>query len=193
MTQEIEIEFKNILTEEEFVKLYEHLSFDSEELIEQTNYYFETEDFKLRQLGSALRIRRKKDQWTLTLKQPHEEGLLETHDNLTEDEVNQWMLNRPRSTTYVQNQLQEAGIDIAELQYMGSLMTRRKEKEYKGTTVVLDQSFYFEQNDYELELEAAEYESGKKVFEELLAEQHIPKRKTDNKIKRFFNAKPQSD
>ncbi|MFC7321226.1 CYTH domain-containing protein [Halobacillus campisalis] len=193
MTQEIEIEFKNILTEEEFVKLYEHLSFDSEELIEQTNYYFETEDFKLRQQGSALRIRRKKDQWTLTLKQPHEEGLLETHDNLTEDEVNQWMLNRPTSTTYVQNQLQEAGIDIAELRYMGSLMTRRKEKDYKGTTVVLDQSFYFERNDYELELEAADYESGKKVFEELLTAQHIPKRKTDNKIKRFFNAKPQSD
>ncbi|GGF15346.1 CYTH domain-containing protein [Halobacillus andaensis] len=193
MSQEIEIEFKNLLTEEEYVKLYEDLSFESVELIEQTNYYFETEDFKLKQVGAALRIRRKKDTWTLTLKQPHSEGLLETHDVLTQDDVNQWMISRPTSAEHVEKQLRELGVSIDELKYMGSLMTRRKEQEYKNTTVVLDHSFYFEKSDYELELEARSKETGLNVFRELLANYHIPERKTDNKIKRFFNAKPQSD
>ncbi|WP_101843492.1 CYTH domain-containing protein [Halobacillus sp. Marseille-P3879] len=193
MTQEIEIEFKNLLTEEEYLNLYNDLSFDSVELIEQTNYYFETDDFKLRQLGAALRIRRKKDSWTLTLKQPHPDGLLETHDVLNQEDVNQWMINRPVSAPYVQRQLRELGISLDELSYMGSLMTRRKERNYKNTTVVLDHSFYFEKSDYELELEAGSKETGLKVFRELLKEYHIPERKTDNKIKRFYNAKPQSD
>ncbi|MCP3026669.1 CYTH domain-containing protein [Halobacillus sp. A5] len=193
MAQEIEIEFKNLLTEEEYVKLYNDLSFESLELIEQTNYYFETHDFKLKQLGAALRIRRKKDSWTLTLKQPHPEGLLETHDTLTQEDVNQWMINRPISAPYVDQQLRELGVPLQELGYMGSLMTRRKEREYKNTTLVLDHSFYFERSDYELELEAASKETGQQVFRELLKSYHIPERKTDNKIKRFYNAKPQSD
>ncbi|MFC7062808.1 CYTH domain-containing protein [Halobacillus seohaensis] len=193
MSQEIEIEFKNLLTEEEYLKLYQDLSFESVELIEQTNYYFETEDFQLRQHGAALRIRRKGDQWTLTLKQPHSEGLLETHDVLAEDDVNQWMINRPTQTDSVENQLRELGVSLGDLRFMGSLITRRKEKSYKRTTVVLDHSFYFEKIDYELELEAPTVESGKRVFHELLEEYNIPQRDTDNKIKRFFDAKSQSD
>ncbi|WP_082234637.1 CYTH domain-containing protein [Halobacillus massiliensis] len=189
MAQEIEIEFKNLLTKKEYDMLYEQLNFESVELIEQTNYYFETEDFQLKNLGAALRIRRKKDKWTLTLKQPHEEGLLETHDPLTEEVVNEWIIGRPSEPESVGSQLQELGVSLKDLRYMGALTTRRKEQGFNGTTVVLDHSFYFEEDDYELELEASERKSGEKVFEELLEKYHIPRRKTDNKIKRFFQAK----
>ncbi|WP_212685903.1 CYTH domain-containing protein, partial [Salmonella enterica] len=83
MAQEIEIEFKNLLTEEEYLKLLSNLPFPKYSQT-QTNYYFETEDFSLKAHGSALRIREKNGNYTLTLKETHELGLLETHDALTE-------------------------------------------------------------------------------------------------------------
>lgn len=52
MSQEIEIEFKNLLTEAEYNRIYQFLPFESVELMEQTNYYFETGDGQLR--GRAL-------------------------------------------------------------------------------------------------------------------------------------------
>lgn len=51
------------------------------------NHYFETPDFSLKEAGSALRIRHKGETYTLTLKQPAEIGLLETHQVVTEDEA----------------------------------------------------------------------------------------------------------
>jgi uncharacterized protein YjbK len=193
MTQEIEIEFKNLLTLEEYQQVYQFLPFESVELIEQTNYYFESSDFKLREQGAALRIRKKNDQWVLTLKQPHEEGLLETHDSLTEEEANLWIQNKMLEKPHTKKQLHELGISVDELNYLGSLTTRRKEMAYKDTTVVLDHSLYYDQEDFELEVEAPSKQQGETVFEEILASCDIPKRRTDNKIKRFYKAKVQSE
>ena len=52
MTQEIEIEFKNIVTEEEFNTLCK--SFSIEGFTKQVNHYFETPSFSLKEAGSAL-------------------------------------------------------------------------------------------------------------------------------------------
>lgn len=193
MAQEIEIEFKNLLTEKEYHQVYHYLPFKTVELMEQTNYYFETEDLKLKQKGAALRIRYKNGKCTLTLKEPHKEGLLETHDSLTEEEANLWIQNKMMVKPHVSKQLQGLGISIESLHYMGSLTTRRKEMEYKGTTVVLDHSLYYDQEDYELEVEANSKEDGKKAIQEILKACNIPERETDNKIKRFYNAKLQSE
>ncbi|WP_079480620.1 CYTH domain-containing protein [Halobacillus salinus] len=193
MTQEIEIEFKNLLMEEEYNKVYQYLPFKSVELIEQTNYYFETEDLLLKQRGAALRIRKKNDQWTLTLKQPHEEGLLETHDSLTDQEANLWIQNQFVEKPGTSRQLNELGIAISDLNYLGSLTTRRKELEYNGSLVVLDHSLYYDQEDYELEVEAPSKQEGLTVIQEILEACNIPERETDNKIKRFYKAKQQSE
>ncbi|MFQ3543903.1 CYTH domain-containing protein [Halobacillus rhizosphaerae] len=193
MSQEIEIEFKNLLTEEEFTRLSNRLSFDTVELIEQTNYYFETKNLQLRAQGSALRIRKKDNQWTLTLKQPHSEGLLETHASLTAEEANLWIQNKPVDKPDIVQQLKGLGVKSKDLIYLGSLTTRRKEMEYQGTTVVLDHSLYYGREDYELEIEAASVQQGQQVIKQLLEELNIPKRETDNKIKRFYQAKLQSE
>ena len=49
MTQEIEIEFKNIVTKEEFDTLCK--SFSIEAFTKQVNHYFETPDFSLKKLA----------------------------------------------------------------------------------------------------------------------------------------------
>lgn len=49
MTQEIEIEFKNLLTKSEFQKLSEALGMKKHDFKRQINHYFDTKDFSLKQ------------------------------------------------------------------------------------------------------------------------------------------------
>ncbi|MBM7554017.1 CYTH domain-containing protein [Thalassobacillus pellis] len=186
MTQEIEIEFKNLLTEDEFHRLETTLPFDRAKTETQTNHYFETPEFALRDRGSALRIREKNGVYTMTLKQPKGEDLLETHEPVTPDEFQGWINGSPARKEYMEKQLNELGIEPDRLRYWGALTTRRNEIIYHDTTVVLDHSSYNDVEDYELELEADHRAHGEKIFHQLLTDHEIPERPTDNKIKRFF-------
>jgi len=188
MSQEIEIEFKNLLNQNKYEQLADELPFDTNNRFTQTNYYFETESFDLKERGCALRIRKKKDSWTATLKEPHLDGLLETHDSLTEEEVQSWMNDKPSPTPNIEIRLEGLGISFSHIQFKGALTTERMEIPYRDTLLVLDRSHYNQQTDYELELEAKEKQYGEHVFTELLEHYTIPKRKTPNKIQRFFSS-----
>jgi uncharacterized protein YjbK len=188
MPQEIEIEFKNLLTEAEFNKLYEVFNMKNVPEIQQVNHYFETKDFQLKQHGAALRIREKNGKYQSTLKQPQGEGLLETYDFLTEQEANSWLQGYITLGPEISKQLQELGISTAELIYGGSLETVRREQSYNDTIIVLDRSKYSDVTDYELELEAQSYAHGEHVFNTILTENGIAKRKTPNKIQRFYDS-----
>ncbi|MBM7571544.1 CYTH domain-containing protein [Aquibacillus albus] len=187
MAQEIEIEFKNLLTKQEYDQLRSTFNLENVTPIKQTNHYFETKDFKLKNKGAALRIREKNNLWQLTLKEPHEEGLLETHDPLTEEEAKSWLDGSIIPKPHVAKQLNQLGIDFATLHYGGALTTHRLETYYKDTVVVLDYSTYNGKVDYELELEAKDKVYGENIFQELLVNNRIAKRKAPNKIERFYS------
>lgn len=187
MTQEIEIEFKNIVTEEEFHTLCK--SFSIEVFTKQVNHYFETPNFSLKEAGSALRIRHKGETYTLTLKQPAEVGLLETHQVVTENEAKMMMETNVIISGAVMNQLCKLQIPVSALTYMGSLTTERAETLFEGGTLVFDHSFYYNHDDYEIEFEVQDEETGKAAFIHLLKQHNIPIRHTNNKVKRFFLAK----
>jgi len=188
MPQEIEIEFKNLLTKAEFNKLYIAFNMESVPEIQQVNHYFETKDFQLKQHGAALRIREKNGQYQSTLKQPQGEGLLETHDYLTEQEANSWLQGYITLGPEISKQLQDLGISATDLTYGGALETIRREQSYNDTIIVLDKSKYSDVIDYELELEAQSYAHGERVFSTILTENDIAKRKTPNKIQRFYDS-----
>lgn len=188
MSQEVEIEFKNLLTTQEYNQLAEVL-FSQAETIEQTNYYFETPSFDLKGNHSALRIRKKNETYTLTLKEPHPDGLLETHDKLTEKAFLSWTSGIPAEAPNVTKQLQQMSIETSSLTYIGRMTTFRKEIPYQDTLLVLDKSIYLDTMDAELELEAASKKHGEKVFNNLLENYQIPSRETPAKIARFFNQK----
>ncbi|WP_068676488.1 CYTH domain-containing protein [Oceanobacillus sp. Castelsardo] len=189
MAQEIEIEFKNLLTNEEFNILLDKLPFP-EYSVKQTNFYFETNGLSLKDKGCALRIREKQGKYRLTLKEPHELGLQETHDTLTEDEAKHWLngeiIPKPETT----QQLQKLGIEQEKLVYYGSLTTERREVEYKDVLIVLDYSTYNGVQDYEFELEAKNHKIGLERFHSILDEFGIKKKETPNKIVRFFKTLP---
>lgn len=184
--QELEIEFKNMLTKDEFLRIQNAFAITDKAFFLQENHYFDTPDFTLKQAKSALRIRIKNGQAVLTLKEPAEVGLMETHQEIAHPE----RLERfaiPEGP--VKKQLSNLGIEISRVEYFGTLATRRVEKKLESGVIVLDCSRYINKEDYELEFEVSEYEKGYRDFKNLLSEFQIPIRKTKNKIVRFYEAK----
>lgn len=187
MTQEIEIEFKNLLTKDEYTLLLNELPFPDQGK-KQINYYFETESLDLKSHRSALRIREKEGTFYLTLKEPYETGLLETHDVLTQEEFSQWITGTIIAKPNTLNRLKHLNINPLHLQYIGNLTTIRREYENNSFIIVLDKSMYNGLTDYELEIEAPSYDEGKRYFSDLLNKYQINQQTTPNKIERFFNS-----
>lgn len=193
MTQEIEIEFKNQVTKTNFDKLMNAFNIDPSELKTQINYYFDTADFQLKTLGCALRIREKDGKYILTLKQPNNIGLLETHQTIESDDAEKAFTSGPLPKGTVANQmLTSFQIDISLCHFLGSLTTNRAEIIYLGGTLVFDHSFYLDVEDYEIEYEVTDEQQGKADFQKLFTDYNIPIEHTNNKVKRFFIQKQKS-
>lgn len=189
MKQELEIEFKNLLTEKEFHRLASHFSVKEDDFITQENHYFDTPEFSLKNHGTALRIRKKNEKYTLTLKQPYNDGLLESHQSLSSQEAAGLLDGDAAITGEIAGLIQQLGIDVTRLAYFGTLATKRAQLPYKDGLLVLDHSFYLNKDDYELEFEAADFHVGKQQFNDLLEQFRIPIRHTENKIRRFYQLK----
>ena len=185
MNQELEIEFKNLLTEEEFQRLLAAFSITEKQFLMQENYYFDTPNFSLKDNGAALRIRTKEGAHTLTLKQPVKDGLLETHQKVTEKQAISMLNGGPLIEGEINNIINFFDIDVSRVQYFGSLKTSRAEINYKSGILVFDHSHYLQVDDYEIEFEVTDRQTGEIEFNELLQSFQIPKRETENKIRRF--------
>jgi uncharacterized protein YjbK len=193
MEQELEIELKNIVTEKEFQTLTRHFSVTEDQFKSQTNYYFDTQDFKLKKEGCALRIRHKEDTYTFTLKEPHGDGLLESNETLMEDDALQFINGDTiHSSDLLQHLEEKYGIACSDLSSLGALKTSRYEQSFQSGLLVFDHSMYLGVEDFELEYEVTNRKQGEAEFEALLHEFNIPKRQTRNKIQRFFDQKNKS-
>lgn len=186
MNQEIEIEFKVLLSENKFNQILSALNFPAEAFT-QVNYYFETPDFKLKKNNSALRIRKKNSSYVVTLKEPHPEGILETHDHISESDFDKAINDNYLSAPNCIKQLNKKDISIKNIEYVGSLTTERYEFTDEKLIYVLDKSFYNNTIDYELEIEAPSKAIGLKIFNELITKFNIEKLPQVTKIERFYN------
>ena len=184
LKQEIEIEFKNIVTKEEFDRLRSHFQLTEDQFISQENHYFDTPAFSLKDCGAALRIRSKKKS-VLTLKQPHQEGLLETHEALTNEQAKELLDGSAKIPSTIQQLITDLQVDSHALTYFGTLRTSRAEIPYKNGLLVLDHSFYLGAEDYELEYEVTDANEGAKYFEQLLTELDIKRNQRKTKFDGF--------
>lgn len=190
MPQEIEIEFKNMLTKEEFEQLITHFSITQQSFHLQHNHYFDTTDQKLRAVRSGLRIRQLENRNELTLKEPATGiALTETTDILTDLQVEAVLMRQMTIPAKdVLERLQSLEISVDELQKIGTLSTRRAEIKYRGGLLVLDHSQYADQEDYELEYEVTNEAEGQNIFRQLLTSVQIPLRPAQKKLARFMKA-----
>ncbi len=185
MTKELEIEFKNMLTKEEYRKL---LAEQNSSPISQTNHYFDTADFQLRDQKAALRLRSIGSRFECTLKTPAASGNYETTDALNAQQAAAILDFGRFDAPEVSAELERLGVSPSDLLPIGSLTTHRVEAAYEGGLLVLDHSEYLGKEDYELEYEVTDEAAGKRSFLSLLEEKHIPVRPADKKIARFMKA-----
>lgn len=190
MSQQLEIEFKNMLTKNEFNNICSFFNVKNEHFHTQKNHYFDTPDAQLKKLLSGLRIRQLPKSNELTLKEPHKGiALTETTDYLTDEQVSA-VLNDGSiiPAVDVQKRLDALKIKTIDLQLLGTLSTTRAEINYKDGLLVFDYSNYADTEDYELEYEVTDEQQGKIVFNALLNELNIPLRPAMKKLARFMNA-----
>lgn len=194
MKQELEIEYKNLLTkkeyqyilEKEFLSLAEK---DQYQQITQTNHYFDTKEKTLQQQGAALRIRILDSKNELTFKVPADDFLMETNISLTDSQVK----NILRQKSFTLNTLtnEELKLNLKNINHrstfihFNSFKTVRYEKKSASNLLVLDQTtFQNDQTDYELEVEGANSKKAKEYFDSILTKYAIPLRKSFPKIAR---------
>ncbi|WP_280769248.1 CYTH domain-containing protein [Salipaludibacillus daqingensis] len=190
MSQEIEIEFKNLITKEQYEKLLTFFSSTCSPMFKQVNHYFDTESFSLKALKSALRVRYKQDGYVLTLKQPHVTGLLETHQKIDNQSFHLLKEQGKMESGDVSHQIKNLiGEPVPLLCYLGHLTTERTEVQLKEGLLVLDKSYYFDRVDYEIEFECKEAKQGKNDFQHLMDSWGLTWIEPANKIERFYNEK----
>ncbi|MGB8002537.1 MAG: CYTH domain-containing protein, partial [Anaerobacillus sp.] len=167
MSQEVEIEFKNMLTGEEYETLLAAYKINEKEIKTQTNDYFDTKEFHIREKGAALRVRSKNGNLVLTLKEPATEGLLETHQTISNETFRSIQSSGVLPAGEVREQLKRLGVQSL-LVHLGNLTTHRAELQLTTGLLVLDHSEYLDQEDYEMEFEVSDFEKGKRDFESVL-------------------------
>ncbi len=184
--EELEIEFKNLLTYESFAQLRDTL-FKEVDYKTQTNFYIDTLQHDLINQKIALRIRDTNGSLVMTLKIPQTIGVMEYHDAINAELLDHEYIVEEDIPDNIKEQLARYPIDLKQLRIVGVLSTERRELPYHDGLLVLDASRYLDAEDYEIEFEVQDYEIGRAQFENFLSEYNIPKEKTLNKVQRFYS------
>ncbi|WP_348922361.1 CYTH domain-containing protein [Enterococcus rotai] len=194
MSENLEIEFKTLLSIEEFSRVIDYFQLKEEQFFTQINYYFDSADFQLRKRRMGLRVRVLSDNAEITLKIPEKVGLLEINDALSVEEAKAIVESATLPTIgNVYNKLNQLGIDQSDLRLIGSLTTKRAELKLPQGLLALDESWYNEQHDFELELEVNDATNGKKDFLSLLDTLTIKESPSPNKIQRMMLSSKEKD
>ena len=191
--QEIEKEFKNLLTKEQYTSLMEDYKDVFTKDVIQTNSYYDYEDL-LQEHKMALRIRivEGKNTGEITLKIPQSSlEVVEFTEVLPVDILNQY--NNDKQFTLppsIQKALEKEGLSLQIVMQTALLTTHRLEGTLsENECIVLDESHYNGNIDYEMEMEVCSLELGEPVFLGILAKYNIKRQQAESKIKRALSTK----
>lgn len=162
----IEIEAKVLLSEKDYEKLKKNFRYGKK--IIQTNYYIDTPKRDLKLNNIALRIRHLNNEFTLTMKTPMSEGLLEKNETLDGSVALLMIDDNKFPKGDIHDFLELLDIDISKLKVLTKLITERIEIQYESGIVSLDKNTYNNIVDYELEVEDSSMSLAKHLTEEIL-------------------------
>ena len=190
---EIEKEFKNLLTKEQYTSLVEDYKDVFTKDVTQTNSYYDYNGL-LQEHKIALRIRivEGKETGEITLKIPQSSlEVLEFTEVLPVVTWNQYNNDKhfllPLS---IQKALEKEGIFLQTVMQTALLTTHRLEGALsENEWLVLDESHYNGKVDFEMEMEVQSLELGEPVFLGILAKYHIERRQAESKIKRALSTR----
>lgn len=155
----VENEFKLMLTEEQYTKLYSMYGWDKE--YTQTNYYFDTPSLELISSHVTCRVRYVGGEYYLQMKLPNGE-------DYSRIELEQKLGDAlPYKLTAGELKELSGRDDMPDVGLIGELRTLRSIKRFKGAEIDLDKSSYFGKTDYELEIEFTDEATARKLLSEL--------------------------
>ena len=174
-----EIEFKTFISKEQYDSLLNEFGLDNN-VFAQTNYYFDTDDTKLIQEQTVLRIRQKGNNYKITKKTRAEVGADETHI----------LISKEKASEILENGFDASIIGLPYYVHkIAELTTYRVSTPYKNGTLFFDKSEYYGHVDYEIEYEAEHDEEGKHDFLNFMKSHNIEYKESPKKSVRAFEAK----
>lgn len=196
--QELEIEYKNLLSKYDYNKILNNEFFQfnkkSYSKILQENYYFDTKDQLLKDQKAALRIRKLANRSELTFKVPSGNFLMETNIPLLDSDLEKILKEKSLSLHFLTDESLDLKLndinDCTIFYLINSFKTLRYEKKVNNNLLVLDQTRFQNQViDYELEVEGKVPDDAKNYFNSILEKYSIPYRENKPKIARAQNNK----
>lgn len=170
-----EIEFKSMLTKEEYERIVATFPFTT---YHQKNEYLDTLDNQFSKQKKGCRIRTKDGTFELTIKTPLTQDETEERNwSLTEEQYQQFQ--KTRDLSYIDSLFSQPLITI------GTVETTRSETSYKSGVLMVDHSIYEYHEDYEVEFEVTDSKQGKADFEHFLNEFELPYRPAEKKLVRM--------
>ncbi len=153
MATNIEIEAKVLISANEYENIVNTYAGKVIAEYDQDNYYIDSDNFDLKNIGVGLRVRLKDGIYTLTLKAPMSEGLLEKNNPLTEVQFKALLKKGVLPECDIKEFIKMLGKDPLTLKVQTELITHRKEimVEDESITFSIDKNKYNNIEDYELE------------------------------------------
>mgnify|MGYP000922034674 FL=1 len=182
--REIEIEFKNLLSEEQYLTLFKKYDLKNSKEIINKNFYYDDADEIFKKIGAALRIRYTNNKTEMTLKIKGKTQNVEINIPLDEKYPKEPTV-LPVLPNEIITELESMNVKIKTPMLIQKIETLRHEVTLNENLLVLDKTtFINDVVDYELEFETKDYEVGLVAFEKLLEENHIAKNPAKPKIAR---------
>ncbi|RSI10748.1 CYTH domain-containing protein [Streptococcus sanguinis] len=179
----IEKEYKIVLTQSEYLTISKKIKFD--DIIHQTNYYYDSNTFDLERQGLTVRVRiiEGKGKWLQVKKK-----LQNKTDGITiKKEFEEKIGNLPRNIrlNHLESLIQESiDTESRKVVLLGEMTTTRMLSHSNNCEIALDRSEYLGKTDYELEIEFEEdADSVKKILKDLKIQGNI---KEVGKYRRFL-------
>lgn len=156
----IENEFKIMLDKERYEKLLN--LYEWNEVIDQTNHYYDNESLLLSELHITCRVREIAGKFFLQMKFPgaaeYSRVELEEPLDALPEEIDADKALQPHPHGHPM---------LPKVKRLGSLKTTRNVYRFEGGEIDLDKSEYFGKTDYELEIEFTDEKSARKVLDEI--------------------------
>lgn len=172
-----EIEFKTLITKEQYDNLLLEFGLDNN-VFAQTNHYFDTEDTKLISEQTVLRIRQKGNNFKITKKTRADVGADETHI----------LISKEKALDILENGFDASIIGIPYFVHkVAELTTYRVSTPYKNGTLFFDKSEYYGNVDYEIEYEVDDVKEGTIDFQKFLEDHEIVYKESIRKSKRAYD------
>ena len=155
----IENEFKIMLSAAQYAIIRDFYEWD--DLVSQTNHYFDTDELDLRGRRITCRAREIAGEYFLQLKLPADEifsrvELEKRLDFLPAEIIGEELCGLAEN------------VDFPDVKRLGALHTNRLVKRFRGAEIDLDESEYFGITDYELEIEFTDEIAARKLLAEVL-------------------------